>query len=90
VTEHVILVRLLPGRVRESQRTVHTVPVPDDQRRPEQLTARCGLRIEPDQFELLTELTGMPCTPCLLATPPPDTETALPPAAGAHHQHDTK
>ena len=68
-----MFVRPLPGIVRERDRVVHIVPIPDSDRIPEALTACCGQQFPPGTTELLSEPRGMPCLPCLVLVPPPQT-----------------
>jgi hypothetical protein len=77
----VLLVRLLPGLVGETRRVVHVVPVPAAHVMPDVLTAYCGLQIKPNEAERLDRPTGMPCEPCALNTPSPNTEEAVDKAA---------
>jgi hypothetical protein len=68
-----ILVRLLPGKVGESRRVVHVVPIPDVEEIPDVLTAYCGEEIRPDTAEWLPQMCGMPCTTCAFTAPAPQT-----------------
>lgn len=76
----ILLVRLRRGLVRESRRTIHIVPVPDDEA-PTHLTAHCGLAIHPGQAELIDQPSGMPCEHCLARAPLPGTENHSEPVA---------
>jgi hypothetical protein len=59
-------VRLPSGRIAgESDRQVHLFPVPAGRGIPSQLTALCGLAITPGMADLVTAITGMPCSACL-------------------------
>lgn len=64
-----LLVRLLPGHVRESQRTCHVVSMPVADVVPQRLTALCGLVIERGTAEVVKRGEGMPCVNCLLRAP---------------------
>ena len=69
----ILLVRLNPGLVGESRRTVHIVGVPDEET-PTHRTAHCGLTIHAGQAELVTEPAGMPCEHRLARMPLPGAE----------------
>lgn len=62
-------VRLPSGRLTgESDRQVHLFPVPIGTAAPAQLTAVCGLVIEPGMADLVDAVIGLPCSTCLLLT----------------------
>jgi hypothetical protein len=63
----VLLVRKRAAYAGERDRTCHLVPMPDGTM--SDLVALCGERISLEAAELLSEPDGMPCVPCLLATP---------------------
>lgn len=66
-------VRLPRGRiVGETDRVVHLFPIPSGRVIPERLRAFCGLVIRPEQAELVTVGTGMPCVACVVAAPNPE------------------
>jgi predicted transcriptional regulator len=72
----ILLVRLRPQQpngvvVGETRRVCHLVPVPDSHEVPEALQAYCGAGIAPGTAELLSEMSGMPCEPCLARSPLP-------------------
>jgi hypothetical protein len=61
-------VRLPNGRTAgESDRQVHLFPVAIGSPAPSQLTALCGLAIEPGMADLVDTVSGLPCEACLLA-----------------------
>jgi hypothetical protein len=62
----VVLVRYRIGLVGESKRVVHVVPVTDHHTTLDTLTAYCGLRFTPGTVDLVPDITGTPCFPCLL------------------------
>ena len=67
-------VRLPSGRiVGETDRVVHLFPIPSGRVIPEQLRAFCGMEIRPDDAELVTVGTGMPCVACVVTAPDPET-----------------
>ncbi|SDJ52852.1 hypothetical protein SAMN05192558_109147 [Actinokineospora alba] len=70
----ILLVRLRPGPgVRETQRVVHVVPVPEtDGVLPDVLTAWCAFKIQPGAAEVLERFAGMPCERCLAKAPTPE------------------
>jgi hypothetical protein len=78
MNDPLIVVRLLPGRCRESQRVAHLVPLPAQASDiPDVLHAYCGREIVRDEYELLPGIVGMPCEPCVLRAPMPTTTNAL-------------
>ncbi|MDX8032976.1 hypothetical protein SK803_22385 [Lentzea sp. BCCO 10_0856] len=69
VNQPVLLVRLRPGVVGETQRACHLVPTPPNDVMPTSLVAYCGLVIQPGTADLLSAPDGMPCVSCLLRIP---------------------
>lgn len=66
---YVMLVRVLPGLIGESQRVVHVVPAAAGLASPQTLKAYCGMFLDAGQVELLERITGMPCDQCVLKAP---------------------
>jgi hypothetical protein len=65
-------VELPNGRIAgETDRVVHLIPVPDTGTMPDHLVAFCGITIWPRQADLVAAGTGMPCVPCVIASPGP-------------------
>ena len=62
----VLLVRLKPNVVGETKRVVHAAPRPAGDTT---LRAYCGAVIKPGTYEILHQLAGMPCNPCILRAP---------------------
>ncbi|WP_210718419.1 hypothetical protein [Amycolatopsis acididurans] len=63
--ELVAVVRLRRGVVGECKRVSHIVPIPEHGPIPSHLTALCGELILPEQAEVLSGVSGMPCEACL-------------------------
>ncbi|MFI5561497.1 hypothetical protein ACIA2T_19640 [Amycolatopsis japonica] len=75
-------VRLRPGIVGETKRTTHLVEVVAETG---ELTflpgfgypTLCTLYLQPNSFDILGEMQGMPCDRCLLKSPSPEPAPAL-------------
>jgi hypothetical protein len=78
VEQALAVMRLRRGVVGESRRVSHVVPIPDGASLPGELTALCGVRVNPRQSEVLASISGMPCEPCVSRLPIEESVSALP------------
>jgi hypothetical protein len=63
----VVLGRLKPGKVRESHRVVHVVPLEPGLQHQPVVTARCGTPLPAKDTQWLPALSGMPCEKCVMS-----------------------